>query len=102
MTIIEAQVIDQVLTVIKDPVVASGGINDTSVLFSFCPNWNDVIKTATFTDARKENWYDVEIDADGKAVVPAQVMATKGKFWFGVVGVIRRKAKVYSLSWNMD
>lgn len=87
MTIIEAQVKDQVLTVTKDPLVASGGINETTVLFSFCENWTDFIKTAVFADAKKENWYDVPLDADNKAVVPAQVTAVKGRFWFGVIGI---------------
>ena len=97
MTIIEAKVTDQLLTVTNDPVVASGGVNDTSVLFSFCEKWNGFIKTAVFADANKQDWYDVVLDANNKAIVPAQVMATKGRFWFGVVGVkddIKYTAKI--------
>ena len=87
MTIIEAQVIDQTLKVTKEPVVASGGINETTVLFSFCENWTGFIKTAVFADAGKENWYNAVLDVNNKAVVPAQVTLTKGRFWFGVVGI---------------
>ena len=82
MTLIEAKVVDQTLTVTKKPLVASGGINETSILFSFCPNWSDFIKTAVFTDAKKTEWFDAVIDDEGKAVVPAQVTAEKGRFWF--------------------
>lgn len=86
MTIIEAQVKDQELKVTTEPLVASGGINETTIHFSFCENWTNFVKTAVFADAGKENWYNVVLDAN-KAVVPAQVTATKGRFWFGVVGI---------------
>ena len=86
MTIIEAQVKDQDLKVTTEPLVASGGINETTVHFSFCENWTGFIKTAVFADAGKENWYNVILE-NNKAVVPAQVTATKGRFWFGVVGI---------------
>lgn len=87
MTTIEAQIKDQLLTVTKNPLVASGGVNETSVLFSFDEHWDGFTKIAVFTDAKKENWYDVPLDSNSTAVVPAQVTLAKGRFWFGVVGI---------------
>jgi lysophospholipase L1-like esterase len=99
MTIIEAQIKDQVLTVTKNPLVASGGINETSIIFSFDEHWDGFTKTAVFADAKKENWYDVPLDSNSTAVVPAQVTLAKGRFWFGVVGIkdeIRYTTKLVS------
>ena len=87
MTIIEAKVTDQLLTITKDPIVASGGINETSIHFSFDARWDGFIKTAVFADAKKENWYSVSMDSNNTAVVPAQVTLEKGRFWIGVMGV---------------
>ena len=87
MTTIKVLVSDQNLTITESPVVASGGINETEVLFEFCANWSGFTKIAVFADAKKDNWYSATIDNDNKAIVPAQVTATKGRFWLGVVGV---------------
>lgn len=87
MTTIEAQIKDQLLTVTKNPLVASGGINETAILFSFDEKWDSSIKTVVFADAKKENWYDVPMDSSNMVIVPAQVTAVRGRFWFGVVGI---------------
>ena len=97
MTIIKAKISDQELRITENPLVASGGVNETSIHFTFCEKWNGYIKTAVFADSNKQEWYDVMLDANDRAIVPALVTATRGRFFFGIVGIkddIRYTTKV--------
>ena len=47
-TLIKVNCIDQVLTLENTPTVASGGLNEDYVEFSFCSKWDDLEITAVF------------------------------------------------------
>ena len=85
-TIINAQCIDQQLSVVSSPTVASGGKNETVVKFEFCPMWDGFAKTAVFWN-NEAMPYQVLIDSNNECVVPSEVTAKEGRMSFSVFGV---------------
>lgn len=76
---------DQLLKITKAPVVASGGLNEVSVVFDFCEKWDGFVKTALFyRDA--ENVYYAVLDDNDTCVVPWEVCYEDGYFFFSVFG----------------
>ena len=86
MTMIQVKCIDQVLTVENMPVVASGGVLEDTVEFKFCPKWDGFAKVAVFYQNKSAIYYSL-IDSSNQAIVPAEVIATKGTMFLGVIGV---------------
>ncbi len=88
MSDINVYVDDQQMTVTNNPVIASGGVNEDYVVFTFSEEWDGFEKVACFyKDGEEENVVEMLIDQDNKALIPHEVTDEPGKFWFGVVGI---------------
>lgn len=88
MTIIQVNCIDQVLTITNSPLIASGGVKEDFVQFSFDSNWDGFGKLAMFYRyGEEETIYESAIDSDGLCEIPHEVISTNGKLCFGVTGV---------------
>lgn len=86
MSIIKVKCTDQVLTFENTPVIASGGLEEDFIQFSFCRQWDGYARTAVFW--RNENDpYHVVLDEEDSGQVPPEVTADEGVIYFGVVGV---------------
>lgn len=85
MSIISVKVLDQTVTVINAPVIASGGVEENYVQFSFDSAWDGFLKTAIFNKANETTLYSAVLDELNKALIPAEVLNTGGKICFGVV-----------------
>ena len=73
-TIIEVQCTDQVLEAVTEPIVASGGMHETFVVFSFCSLWDGLEKTAVFyKEGKKVDPYFVMLDSSNMCEVPHEV-----------------------------
>ena len=93
---------DQVLKITEAPVLASGGLNEVRVVFSFCEKWVGFTKTAIFYRDEEDVYYAV-LDENDTCVVPWEVCYEEGTFYFGVFGekdntrrtsnVVRHKVK---------
>ena len=92
MTTIQVKVIDQNLQILNSPMVASGGLQETSMQFEFCEKWDGLGKTAVFY-RDKSNVYNVVLDGENKCIIPDEVMQTAGRIYFGVYGVNESKRK---------
>lgn len=84
-TRIKVQVVDQTMQLTSLPALASGGVNENLVEFTFCPLWDGLGKTAVFyRDPSKV--YHVVLANDNTCTVPAEVAAEAGAVYFGVFG----------------
>ncbi|MBR5199247.1 MAG: hypothetical protein IKW20_05400 [Bacteroidales bacterium] len=87
---------DQVLKITEAPIIASGGVNETRVVFTFCEKWDGFVKTAVFyVDA--DDPKGVILDENDTCVLPWEVCATNGSFYITVFGNkedIRRTSSV--------
>lgn len=83
-TRIQARVTDQAIQLVNVPLIASGGLNEVRVDFTFCPKWANLGKTAVFYQDPKQAYHALLVD--DSAVVPAEVLAKDGLFYFGVFG----------------
>lgn len=85
MSEIHVSCIDQVLKLTETPIIASGGLNETKVVFTFCEKWDGFVKTALFyVDADKK--YSVVLDENDICIIPWEVCAENGSFYFTVFG----------------
>ena len=85
-TTINLKVIDQTLTMIGTPVVASGGINEDYLLIDFDSSWDNLAKIAIFYKKKGEIYYSL-VNTENKCIVPQEVIATKGFMYLGICGV---------------
>ena len=85
MTEIQVKCVEQTLKVVNAPIIASGGIEEVTMQFEFCSKWDGFTKTAVFYRDSKEV-YNVLL-VDDKCKIPNEVLADKGRFYFGVFGV---------------
>lgn len=83
-TVIEINVVDQNLIFTKKPTIASGGVNENRVNFTFSEEWEGFDKTASFY-RDTENVYKAEI-TNNTCVVPEFVTATPGTMKISVFG----------------
>ena len=84
-TTIKARVNDQTLQLVNLPTLASGGVNENRVEVTFCNLWDGHTKTAVFfRNAAKV--YHVLMNGDA-CMVPHEVTAEEGAFFFGVFGI---------------
>ena len=85
MSEIHVKCTDQVLKITEAPIIASGGVNETKVVFTFCEKWDGFVKTALFyVDADKK--YSVVLDENDICILPWEVCAENGSFYFSVFG----------------
>ena len=88
MSTIKVLVNEQSLRVINGPKIASRGVNENVVEFTFDESWDGFGKTAIFyKEFHEENVYQSIIDSDGIASVPHEATDTECKMCFGVVGI---------------
>ena len=85
-TIIQVKCTDQVLTYENTPIIASGGVKEDHIQFTFCEKWDGLTKTAVFWRSEKEVYHVMLDESDGCAV-PPEVLASAGVMYFGVFGV---------------
>ena len=87
MSVIKITVNDQDLVCTEKPVIASQGVQEDQVEFTFSEQWDNLGKVAVFFNvADKDQVYTAIIDADGKAVVPWEVTQEDGAFYIGAYG----------------
>ena len=96
MTQIHVNCTDQVLTVTSRPLIASGGVNEERVEFTFCSKWDGHTKTAVFY-RREDEVYHVLLDDNDSCVIPPEVLASPGKLYIGVFGVRDQVKRTSSL-----
>lgn len=84
MSIIKASCVDQTLRLTNTPVIASGGVNEDFVEFTFCPLWDGYIKTAVFYNNR--GVFYAHLDKDDTCVVPYQALEFPGNLFIAVFG----------------
>lgn len=86
MSTIKIKCNDQVMTFENTPVISSGGLEENSIEFSFCAQWDGFARTAVFWRSENEA-YHVVLDENDSGPVPSEVTAEPGVFYFGVFGV---------------
>lgn len=84
-TQIKVKCIDQSLTLVSTPLVASGGLNEDTVTFEFCQKWTGFSNTAVFYRNKKDVYYNL-IDSDNTCYIPQEVLEEDGTLYFGVFG----------------
>lgn len=87
---------DQVLKLTKVPIIASGGVNETKVVFTFCEKWDGFVKTAIFYVDADTPYYAI-LDENDTCILPWEVCAENGSFYMTVFGNkddIRRTSSV--------
>lgn len=84
-TQIYVKCIDQTLTLVSTPLIASGGINEDVVNFAFCQKWDGFSKTAIFYRTPENVYYSL-LDSDNVCVIPQEVLKEDGYVFFGVFG----------------
>ena len=98
-TTIKVKCTDQVMTFDSTPVIASGGLKEDYITFSFCTKWDGLTKTAVFWRAENDA-YHVLLDENGGCAIPKEVLAAEGIIFFGVFGVnsegVQRTSEVLS------
>lgn len=97
-TIINAQCVDQALTITNLPKIASGGSNEVRVEIKFCELWDGLGKVAVFY--RKKNKVFHVVLEDDACLVPWEVLTEPGTVHFGVIGAttgITRTSDVVAL-----
>ncbi len=84
-TILSAVCSDQSLHIASAPSLSSGGIGDTLLTVEFSSHWDCFEKTAVFYRS-EDSVYHVMME-DDTCLVPCEVLADAGTFYFGVMGV---------------
>ena len=70
------------------PVIASHGVNEDYVVFTFDSDWTGYAKTATFYHERfPEEIYTTVVNGSNTALVPHEVTDKPGRIFIGVTGV---------------
>ena len=86
MSTIKASCTDQVLRLTNTPVIASGGVNEDHVDFTFCDLWTGFVKTAVFYNNR--GVYYSLLDEQDTCVIPYEVLSSKGNLYISVFGYL--------------
>lgn len=86
MSVIKVSCIDQVMTLTNTPVIASGGVNENYIEFSFCSQWDGFAKVCAFYQ-QPGAYYHSLLDSTDRCIIPAEVCELAGPMYFGVVGV---------------
>ncbi len=89
-TIIKLSLEDQVLKATESPVIASGGVNENRIEFTFSEHWDNYTKVAVFSrtdDTADEEPIAIELLNDS-CDVPFEVIEEEGTVLIGVFGVL--------------
>lgn len=86
MSIIRVNCVDQTLAFDHTPVIASGGLREDFIQFTFCGQWTGFTRTVAFWRSVKEV-YHVLLDENDAAELPSEVTGEEGPIFFGVFGV---------------
>ena len=86
MSTIKVICIDQALAFENTPVIASGGLEEDFISFTFCNQWTGFTRTAVFWRTEKDA-YHVLLDGADRCQIPPEVTADEGTIFFGVFGV---------------
>lgn len=86
MSVIKVKCTDQVLTYENTPVIASGGLNENFIEFSFCNQWDGYARTAVFW-RNEEEAYHVVLDEKDSGQIPPEITDVDGVIYIGVFGV---------------
>lgn len=86
MSTIKVICVDQVLAFEETPIIASGGLNENFVEFSFCSQWDGFAKTAVFWRSEEEVLH-VVLDGKNTCQIPPELTTEEGRITFGVFGV---------------
>lgn len=84
-TIIRVSVVDQMMKFVEKPNLASGGLNEAVIAFDFCEKWDGFTKTGVFY-RDEDDVYHAILDDNDTCVVPSEVYAEPGNFFFTVFG----------------
>lgn len=74
------------LTPAEKPVLAAGDVNAVQLRVDFCQKWDRYAKAAVFFTEKNPNPIEVPM-LQNACIVPAEVLAKSGVFYFGVRGV---------------
>ena len=86
-TVIKISCTDQQLHVTKSPKVTSGGVNDITIKFDFCPLWADLTKVALFHSAAdRRTIYAKNLEENNTCVIPWEVLSAPGLIYISVEG----------------
>ncbi|MDY3993549.1 MAG: hypothetical protein SOY66_08425 [Evtepia sp.] len=85
-TIIELKCVDQVLTFVNTPIVASGGVGEDYLSIEFCSKWSGYTVSVFFWRQGVDP-ISVLADSDGLYKVPSELTYNEGVVYFGAVGV---------------
>lgn len=85
-TIIKVRCTDQQLVFENTPVIASGGVKEDYIEFTFCEKWDGLLKTAVFWRSEDEV-YHVLLDENDGCAIPPEVLVDGGVIYFGAFGV---------------
>lgn len=85
LTTMSAVCSDQSLRLTASPVIAGGGVNETMLSVEFSDEWDGFEKTAVFY-RNEDSVFHVMLE-DGECLVPCEVLAEPGAFYFGIMGV---------------
>lgn len=87
MSTIKVLVHEQSLRVIDGPKIASRGVNENYIKFTFDSSWTGFGKVAIFyMEDDESSVYQSIVESDGTALVPWEVTSLDGKMCFGVAG----------------
>ena len=86
MALIRVVCNDQNVSFLKRPNIYSGDVNTDEVEFTFSDIWAGYTKTAVFY-VNENDPYKVNLDANNRVIIPAEVLSKPGKLYFGVFGI---------------
>ena len=86
MSVIKVRCTDQVLAYENTPVIASGGLDENFIAFSFCSQWDGFDRTAVFWRSEDEAYHCL-LDESDTCQVPPEVTMEDGIIWLGAFGV---------------
>lgn len=84
-TILSAVCNDQSLLMTETPTISCGGINETMLTVQFSEHWDGLLKTAVFYRS-EDSVFHVLLE-NNACIVPREVLADAGVFYFGIFGV---------------
>ncbi len=90
-TIINAHITDQTMMISNVPPLASGSKDVVQVNFTFCTLWEGMTKTAVFYRTVDKVFH--VIVENNTVTVPHEVLADKGAFNFGVLGILDEQVR---------
>lgn len=86
MSTIKVICIDRALAFENTPLIASGGMDEDFVSFTFCKEWTGYERTAVFWRSETEV-YHVRLNETDACQIPPEVTTDEGTIYFGVFGV---------------